>query len=116
VSANVVDPALRTLGRDPDNDVFVLRMSDLDRARGWHVSALVVVDATRDEAPALPVLAQIVMLRRRLRAGGGNLVVAASPDVAGVLRGSGLHWAVPCRTDLTGAIAAVRQHLLGRDG
>src|SRR3954451_12900481 len=31
---------VRTLGRDPDNDVFVLPVSDLDRARGWHLAAL----------------------------------------------------------------------------
>lgn len=98
-----------TLGIDPDDDVFVMPMSDLDRARGWHLRALVVVDATRDDAPPLPVLAQLVMLRRRLRAAGGNLVVAASPGVASMLRGNGLHWAVPCCDDLSGAMAAVRR-------
>jgi hypothetical protein len=98
-----------TLASDPDDDVFVLPLSDLDRARGWHLPALVVVDATRADAPSLPVLAHLVMLRRRLRAAGGNLVVAASPAVAAMLRGNGLHWAVPSCDDLTGAMAAVRR-------
>ena len=99
----------RTLGRGPDDDVFVMPLSDLDRTRGWHLPALVVVDATRDDAPPLPVIAHLVMLRRRLRAAGGNLVVASSPAVAAMLRGNGLHWAVPCCDDLSGAVAAVRR-------
>jgi hypothetical protein len=99
----------RTFRREPHDDVLVLRLSDLSRARGWHLPALVVVDATIDDAPSLPVLAHLVMIRRRLRAAGGNLVVAASPAVAGMLRGNGLHWAVPACDDLTGAIAAVRR-------
>lgn len=98
-----------------DDDVHVVRLSDLNQLRGRHVSALVVIDATRDDPPTLPQLAQIVLLRRRLRGAGGDLVIAASPATAALLRGSGLHWTVPCCLDVSVAIAAVRRgHARGR--
>lgn len=92
-----------------DTDVYVMQIGDVPQLRGWHVPALVVIDATRDPAPSLTALAQIVLVRRRLRAAGGNLVVAASPAVAGLLRSTGLDWAIPCCSDLTAALVAVRQ-------
>jgi hypothetical protein len=108
VNAHVVGVPSAAVPGDVDNDVYVVRLADLEHLRGWHVPALVVVDATRDPVPAPSVLAQMVVVRRRLCAAGGSLVVAASPDVAGRLRGSGLHRAVPCCADLVGALAAVR--------
>jgi hypothetical protein len=101
--------AVRRIGPDPDDDVYVLPLGDLGDVRGWHVPARVVVDATHDDAPTLAVLAQIVLLRRRLRAAGGDLVIAASPSTAAALRSAGLHWAVSCRHDLSSALAIVRR-------
>jgi hypothetical protein len=90
-------------------DTYVVRLADIPQMRDWHVTASVVVDATLDAAPSRQQLAQIVVLRRRLRAAGGNLVVAANADTADALRATGLHWAVPCHSDLSIALTAVRR-------
>lgn len=102
------DELLSTIGRDPADDVYVVHPSELDAMRGWHVAARVVVDYTADQVPTLPMLAQVVLLRRRLRAAGGDVVIAANPQTAALLRSSGLHWAVPCCYDLSSAVEALR--------
>ena len=96
------------IGADPDDDVYVVPLADIVDIRGWHVPARVVIDATGDDPPSLPVLAQIVLVRRRLRAAGGDVVIAASPETAAVLRSTGLHWAVPCWQDVSSAVDAMR--------
>lgn len=95
------------VGGDAD-EIYVLPLTDLERVRGWHVPALVVVDAAEDVTPTLAMLARLVLLRRRLRAAGGNLVVVASPAVAEALRSNGLHWAIPMCDELSQARDAVR--------
>jgi hypothetical protein len=95
--------------RDPDGDVYLVRLDDLDHMHHWAVPARVVVDARADRTPPLPVLAQLVLLRRRLRAAGGDLVLAASPATAASLLSTGLHWVMPAGDDLSGAVDAVRR-------
>jgi hypothetical protein len=93
-----------------DDDVYVIQPADLPQMRGWHVPARVVLDATRNEPLPGHVLAQVVVLRRRLKAAGGELIVAAGPETARGLCRNGVHWAVPCHEDLSVALDAARQH------
>jgi len=94
---------------EEDHDVYVIQPSDLPRMRGWHVPARVVVDATREEHLTRQTLAQIVVLRRRLKAAGGELILAASTRTAQRLCGYGVHWAVPCHEDLSIAMETARR-------
>jgi hypothetical protein len=98
------DRVMGTIGHF--DDVYVVDVADLADMRNWHVPARVVIDA-RSEEPAAAALAQIVVLRRRLRASGGDLAVAASPTTASALRCTGLHWVISCCDDVSAAISAM---------
>ena len=87
--------------------VTVLDLDDLSRTVRFPRGSRVVVDATAPGEVSLPSLAAIVRWRRRLRAGGGNLVVAADGAVAAALTRTGLHWVLPHRPTVDDAVAAV---------
>jgi hypothetical protein len=67
--------------------------------------ANLVVDATVDAPVSL--LARAVRVRRRLRACGGDLVVAAGPRTVDVLRRTGLDRCLPTRPNIKAAVGAL---------
>ncbi|HET6909244.1 MAG TPA: hypothetical protein VFH54_07905 [Mycobacteriales bacterium] len=92
-----------------DGDVRVVPVTRLSDVRALD-GELVVVDATALPAP-LPLLARTVRLRRVLKAAGGELLLAAGPATSAELHRSGLDRSLPCRPDVTSAVAAIRTAL-----
>jgi hypothetical protein len=90
-----------------DGDVLVVPVTRLGDVRGLD-GELVVVDATASPTP-LPLLARTARLRRRLKAAGGELILAAGPATAAELHRSGLDRSLPCRPDVPSALTAIRR-------
>ena len=70
----------------------------------------VLVQAGGRGTPRRPTIAKLVVLRRLLRAEGGDLVLAADADVACALRRRGLHWVIPCDEDRSDVVGTTRGH------
>lgn len=87
--------------------VQVLTADQIMTSRTWPSAARIVVDATGGHPPSYAMLARMVHIRRELRAAGGDLVLAADPTSAALLRSSGLHRHIPFRSDVVTAMAAV---------
>jgi len=87
-------------------DVQVLKAENLN-LNGARLGRRVVVDATGISAPSLPWLARLVHLRRKLRAHGGDLLLAANSATARQLWTSGLVKVLPARDDVPTAVAAL---------
>ena len=66
----------------------------------------VVIDANERMLP-LRAIARLAVLRRRIRACGGDLIVVAGAETAGLLRHYRLEQAVPYRSDLALAVDAL---------
>jgi hypothetical protein len=86
--------------------VTVLRVEELAGLRRPPPGSRIVVDATRAQDSYLPALATAVRWRRRLRASGGTLVIAADDAVTAALTRTGLRWVLPHRRTVEEASAA----------
>lgn len=78
------------------------------RSRQLHGPVRLVVDSL-EQPPTLPALAKIVVIRRRLRASGGDLVLAGGPETVELLQRYGLQWALPCEVSLDDAAEALTE-------
>jgi len=87
--------------------VRVVTAAQIMTPKAWPPGTRIVVDATGVDLPSLPLLARMVHVRRELRAVGGDVVLAAHPETAALLRSSGLHCTVPYRGDVATAVAAL---------
>ncbi len=90
----------------PAPSVTVLRIDRLTDVRRVPRGSRVVVDATHAPDGCLPALASAVRWRRRLRAGGGTLVLAANDVVTAALSRTGLRWVLPHCPTVDEAVAA----------
>jgi len=88
--------------------ISVVPLDDLSIGRSLRPSTRVVVQATGRGMPRLHLIAKLVVLRRLLRAEGGDLILAVDGEAAAALRRRGLHWAVPCHGDLSEAMRSLR--------
>lgn len=68
-----------------------------------------MVDASDHELIPIRDLARLAVLRRRIKACGGDLVVIAGTETAGLLRRYRLEQAVPCQSDLSAAVDALNR-------
>ena len=68
--------------------------------------ATVIID-TADQPPPLRVIIRMVVLRRRLRACGGNLVLVAGPATVEVISRAGLQCSIPCYDSVVTATRAL---------
>lgn len=100
----VATPPALTPGRAP---ILVLPVDRLrSQARRLDGPAAVIVDATH-RVPSLQTLVRILVLRRSLRACGGDVVLVAGSETVDVLRRSGLEHSIPCHFDVAAAARAL---------
>jgi len=90
------------------NAPVVVPVTELERIRRFDAGSFVVVDGLSTDVP-LPVLARMVAMRRLVRAGGGDLVLAASETTALTLRRAGLWMLLATEPSIEAAAAALRQ-------
>lgn len=107
-SANPRPRRITTAWHDETAVITVVALEDISIGRSLRPSTRVVVQATGRGMPRLYIIAKLVVLRRLLRAEGGDLILAVDAEAAATLRRRGLHWAVPCHGDLSDAMRSLR--------
>jgi len=91
-------------GRPP---ILVLPVEQVrSQTRRLDGPAALIVDATH-RPPPLQALVRILLLRRSMRACGGDLVLVAGPETADLLRRSGLDRSIPCHHNTAAAAHAL---------
>lgn len=98
----------RTPGDPSSNPPIQVVPLDLlrNQSRRFDARVRVVVDAS-DQVLPIPDLARLAVLRRRVRACGGDLIVVAGSETASLLRRHRLAQAVPCEGSVAAAIGAL---------
>lgn len=91
----------------PKPSTLVVRLDRLAR-RGRLLAdpVAVIVDADSD-TPPLDVLARMVVVRRRIRACGGDLVLVAGPATVNLLHRLGLQNSIPCYDNIEAGARAL---------
>jgi hypothetical protein len=103
--ASAENPAAHVRSALPPAQVVPLdRLRHLSRSFDGQVH--VVVDAS-DHMIAVRDLARLAVLRRRIKACGGDLIVVAGVETTRLLRRYRLEQAVPCRDGVAAAIGAL---------